>query len=101
MAFSATVRLFMQLLVRNKVKDFSKWYAYFEEDSAAAAEYGVTLVSIWQSADDPNDVFFLLDVEDVDRTNAFMARPESREMGIKSGVIDGEVHYLEAVPTGE
>ena len=88
----------MQLLVRNKVKDFSKWYAYFREDSVAAAENGVTLAAIWQTADDPNDVFFLLDVEDVDRANAFMARPESQEIGIKSGVIDGEFHYLEVVP---
>ncbi len=84
----------MQLLVRNKVKDFSTWYRYFEEDSAAAAEYGVTLSSLWRSADDPNNVFFLLNVEDVDRTNAFMARPESEEIGVKSGVIDGELHYL-------
>ncbi len=36
----------MQLLVRNKLKDFSTWYTHFEEDSAAAAEYGVTLVSL-------------------------------------------------------
>jgi len=43
----------MQLLVRNKVKDFSKWYAYFEADSATAAEYGVTLVCLWQTAGDP------------------------------------------------
>ncbi len=89
----------MQLLVRNKVKDFSKWYAYFKENSVAAAEQGLTLAALWQTVDDPNDVFFLLDVEDVDRANAFMARPESQEIGIKSGVIDGEFHYLEAVPT--
>ena len=87
----------MQLLVRNKVKDFSTWFGYFKGDSAAAAEYGVTLVHLWQTADDPNDVFFLLDVEDVDRANAFMARPESQEIGVKSGVIDGEVHFLNAV----
>ena len=88
----------MQLLVRNKVKDFPEWYAYFESDSAAAAEYGITLAGLWQTADDPNNVFFLLNVEDVDRANAFMARPESQEIGAKSGVIDGEFHYLEAVP---
>ena len=90
----------MQLLVRNKFKDFSIWHAYFQEDSAAAAAHGVTLAALWQTADDPNDVFFLLDVENVDRANAFMARPESQEIGIKSGVIDGEFHYLEAVPMG-
>lgn len=88
----------MQMLVRNKVKDFSKWHALFLSDSAAAAEYGVTLRSLWQSADDPNNVFFLLDVADVDQANAFMARPESRELGVKSGVIDGEFHYVEPVP---
>ena len=89
----------MQLLVRNKVKDFSTWYRYFaaDSDSVAAAEYGVTLVRLWQIADDPNDVFFLLDIEDVDRAKAFMARPESQELGVKSGVIDGEGHFLDAV----
>ncbi len=90
----------MQLLVRNKVKDFSKWYAYFEKDSDTAAEYGVTLAGLWRTSDDPNNVFFVLDVEDVDRANAFMGRPESQEIGVKSGVIDGEFHYLEAVPMG-
>jgi len=89
----------MQLLVRNKVKDFSKWHAYFMQDSGAAAKYGVTLARLWQTAEDPNNVFFLLDIEDIDRTNAFMARPESQEIGVKSGVIDGEFHYLEAVTT--
>ena len=90
----------MQLLVRNRVKDYSTWFAYFEEDSEAAAEYGLKLASLWQASDDPNNVFFILDVEDVDRANAFMARPESQEIGVKSGVIDGEFHYLEAVPIG-
>lgn len=90
----------MQMLVRNRVKDFSTWYPYLEEDSAAAAEYGVTLSSLWRAADDPNNVFFLLDIEDVNRADAFMARPQSRETGVKSGVIDGEFHYLEPVPRG-
>ena len=40
----------------------------------------------------------VLDIADVDRANAFMARPESQEMGVKSGVIDGEFHYIESVP---
>ena len=91
----------LQLLVRNRVKDFSEWYVYFMQDSATAGGYGVTLARLWQTADDPNNVFFLLDIKDVDRANAFMARPESQEIGVISGVIDGEFHYLEEVPPGD
>jgi hypothetical protein len=87
----------MQMLVRNRVEDFARWHALFLSDSLAAADYGVTLASLWQTTDDPNNVFFLLDVADVDRANAFMARPESQELGVKSGVIDGEFHYVEPV----
>jgi hypothetical protein len=87
----------MQLLVRNRVKDFSIWIEYFLEDSAVAGQYGVVLASLWQADGDPNNVFFLLDVEDMDRANAFMVRPESEEMGVRSGVIDGEFHYLNPV----
>ncbi len=87
----------MQLLVRNKVADFAAWRKYLEADRLAAAEYGLELVSLWQSMDDPNDVFFLLDVASVDRANLFMARPESQEIGQKSGVIDGDFHFLKPV----
>lgn len=90
----------MQLLARNRVQDFARWLQYFEADSEAAADYGLSVESLWHSADDPNDVFFLLDVEDRDRADAFMARPESQEIGVKSGVIEGDYHYLQAVPTG-
>ena len=44
-----------------------------------------------------NNVFFLLNVTDMERANAFMARPESAETGEKAGVIDGEVYFLEPV----
>lgn len=87
----------MQLLVRNKVADFAVWREYLEADRIPAAEYGLQLVSLWQSIDDPNEAFFLLDVEDVERANAFMARPESQEIGEKSGVIDGEFHFIKPV----
>ena len=87
----------MQLLVRNKVANFAVWREVFDADRARASEYGLKVARLWQSKDDPNEVFFLLDVADVDRANAFMARPESRESGEKSGVIDGEFYFLKPV----
>lgn len=84
----------MQLLVRNKVRNYAIWLDYFLADRDAAAAYGVTLAKLWQSADDPNTVYFLLNVASIARTNAFMERPESQQMGVDSGVIDGDVVYL-------
>ena len=87
----------MQLLARNRVKDFDTWRVYYEAQRGPAEEYGLKLVSLWQSKDDPNNVFFLFDVEDVAQADAFMARPESQEIGRRSGVIDGEYHYIQPV----
>jgi len=88
----------MQLLVRNKIADLSTWHSYFDGDRSLVAEVGVTLQHLWQTTDDPNDVFFLLDIKDIDSANAFMAKPESQELGVKSGVISREVHHLETLP---
>ena len=84
----------MQLLVRNKVANVAVWREYLEADRLVALEYGLQLVSLWYGVEDPNEVFFLLDVADIDRAKAFMARPESRDIGEKSGVIDGEFFFL-------
>jgi len=89
----------MQLLVRNRVKDFDIWYNVFMEDEARGAEYGLKLVSLWRSLDDPNNVFFLMEIESVARTQAFMAAPESQQAGERSGVIDGEFYFIENYPT--
>ena len=91
----------MQLLVRNRVRDFATWRKYFDEGSTLGAEYGVSLASMWQASDDPNNVFFLLDIESVEKTEAFMATPESHALGEKSGVLDGEAYYLNEVSTGQ
>ena len=87
----------MQLLVRNRVADFKTWLEAFDADRERAAGFGLAPAGIWQSKDDPNEVFFLLDVEDVDRADAFMAQPESRAVGQKAGVIDGDFHYIRRV----
>ena len=87
----------MQLLVRNRVADFATWLEVFLADAEPATAYGLKVTRLWRSADDPNNVFFLMDVDDVDRANAFMARPESRAAGEKSGVIDGEFYFVDPV----
>lgn len=84
----------LQLLVRNRVADYSRWRACFEEELAPAADYGLTLAALWQDAEDPNTIFFLFNLRSIEEARAFMARPESEAMGIRAGVLEGDFNFL-------
>ena len=88
----------MLLLVRNRVEDVDRWRRVFDGQSAAGAAAGLTVVRVWRSVDAADEVFFLLEVEDRARAEAFMASPESAAVGVEAGALDGEVHFLEAFP---
>ncbi len=87
----------MVLLVRNRVKDAGRWKRVFDAQAAAGAAAGLTVLQVWRSVDAPDQVFFLLDVEDRGRAEAYMASPEAAAVGVEAGALDGEVHFLEAL----
>jgi hypothetical protein len=85
----------MYLLCRNRVRDFATWKAVFDEHAESAhADAGLRLVNLWHAVDDRNNVFFLFEIDSIERAEAFMATPEAAEAGQRSGVIDGEYHFL-------
>ncbi len=84
----------MVLLVRNKVKDFDQWRRVFDSQAEAARAAGLNLIQMWRSVDDANEVFFLLEVEDRGRAEAFMSTPEAASTGSEAGVIEGDYHFL-------
>jgi hypothetical protein len=84
----------LYLLVRNEVEDVDRWLEVFRTEDAAAAEYGLSVEKVWQDAQEPGVVFFLMRAEIIERANEFMARPESAEVGKRAGVTGGAVHFL-------
>lgn len=87
----------MELLVRNRTKDYAVWRRVFDAQAGAGQAAGLTLRSLWRSADDPDEAFFVLAVEDRARAEAFMADPAAAEAGRESGVIDGDYWFVEPV----
>ena len=87
----------MMLLVRNKVKDVGHWTRLFGSQTEAARAAGLSLVKLWRSVDEPDQVYFVLEVEDRGKAEAFMSTPEAASVGHESGVIDGEFHFLETL----
>jgi len=83
------------MLCRNRVVDFDKWSRVFHSHDEAQREAGLRLVHLWRCVDEPNNVFFLLEVSSLERVHDFVNSPGSTEAGKESGVIDGEWYLVE------
>lgn len=86
----------MQMLVRNRVEDYTRWRQVFDKDTERGLAYGISLAHMWRCTEDPNNVFFVLNIGDLEKANEFLTSPESAESGEASGVLDGEFYYVES-----
>ncbi|MEK6322545.1 MAG: hypothetical protein AABN33_12790 [Acidobacteriota bacterium] len=85
----------IRMLCRNKIADFEKWKAVFDSHADAQREAGLRLEHLWRSVEDPNNIFFVFEVSDIEKARAFINAPEAEEAGRASGVLDGEYHFIE------
>lgn len=83
------------MLCRNRVEDYAKWRAVFDSHRDAHREVGLRLVNMWRSVEDPNNIFFLIEVASIEKATRFINSPESAKAGEESGVVDGEVNFVE------
>lgn len=83
-----------RLLCRNHVKDFTHWKAVFDSHASRHGSAGLELLHLWRDVNDPNQVWFIFQVENIPQAIAFMSTPESAKAGVEAGVIDGEYHFL-------
>ncbi len=86
------------MLCRNRVSDYSNWKAVFDSNAEAGRDAGLQLVNLWRSVDDPNNVFFMFEIANIDSARAFISNPAAEEAGKASGVVDGECHFVESAP---
>jgi len=87
----------MHMLCRNKVEDYEKWFGIFSSHDLAQRDSGLKLLQMWRDHSDSNDVWFIFEVTDADKANAFISSPDAQKAGKESGVIDGEYHFLNLV----
>lgn len=83
------------MLCRNRVKDYERWKSVFDSHLEAHRETGLRLLNLWRSMDEPNNVFFLFEVASLEKAQKFISASEAAEAGEISGVIDGEIHFVE------
>ena len=85
----------IHMYCRNRVADYGKWKAVFDSHLEAQHASGLRLVHLGREMDDPLNVFFLFEVTDLEKARAFVSDPVAAEAGRASGVIDGEIHFVE------
>ena len=84
------------LLVIENVEDFARWKQAFDDHVAAREASGCKGRFIFQNATDPNNVFILLEWDDVVQVRAFAELDSLRQAMQRGGVVGApEVFFLE------
>jgi hypothetical protein len=83
------------MLCRNRVTDFIKWKAIFDSQLSSQEDSGLILKDLWTELDNVNNVFFIFEVTNMQKAKELINDPESAKVGERSGVIDGECHFIE------
>ncbi|HVO72426.1 MAG TPA: antibiotic biosynthesis monooxygenase [Ignavibacteriaceae bacterium] len=93
----------VHILVHHKVEDFKKWKPIFDKHSSFRSENGSKGGKIFQSADNPNDLFVLLEWESIESLQKFSQSDSLKEAMKESGVVGmPEVYFIkEAAATSK
>jgi hypothetical protein len=81
-AQQAGVRMFVRL----EVVQFSEWVKTYDAFAPARKAAGITQSTLWQSADDPNDVTIINEFPTLEQARAFAASGELRDAMRNSGL---------------
>jgi hypothetical protein len=87
----------MFLVCRNRVTSFARWKRVFDAHRAAHRAAGLTLRQLTRGLDDKNQVFFMFEIESIEKARGFINDPAAAEAGKTAGVLDGEYHFVESV----
>jgi hypothetical protein len=88
----------LYMICRNRLARFEKWKRVIDSHANAHRGAGIHLRHLWREVEDPNNVFFVFEVDDIQRARAFISAPEAAEAGKTAGVLDGEYHFAEDLP---
>ena len=72
----------------HKVKEYSKWRPIFDSDEERRLSYGIKVKSLSANQQDPNDIHFLFEFENMDQFNACFQSPELAHLMEEAGVLE-------------
>jgi heme-degrading monooxygenase HmoA len=83
------------ILVHHKVADYGKWKPVFDSHASFRSQNGSKGGTVFQNANDPNDVFILLEWESLESLQKFSQSDNLKEAMKESGVVGmPEVYFI-------
>jgi heme-degrading monooxygenase HmoA len=84
------------LLVRHRVEDYERWKSVFDGHGATREQSGSRGGRVFRNADDPDEVFILLEWDHLDRARRFTASEDLHDTMRGAGVADRpDMYYLQ------
>jgi heme-degrading monooxygenase HmoA len=83
------------ILVHIKVRSFAQWKPAFDSHEATRKNIGSKGVQVFQSAEDPSEIFILFEWDSVDNAKKFLASDDLKKAMEQGGVVEmHHVHFL-------
>lgn len=74
-------------IIQHEVRDFKEWKKVFDEDQPNVVKAGATLVGIYTSVNNPNDVTMIYEAPNVELYDTLMSDPHRQAEIQRAGVI--------------
>ena len=88
------------ILVHHQVKNYNNWKAVFDEHTDVRAQSGSKGGKVFRNANNPNDLFILLEWDNLDNAKKFTQSENLGETMQRAGVVGmPDVCYLEEAVT--
>jgi len=89
------------LIIRHKVEDYDRWKPIFDDHGPTRAEFGSTGYQLLRSADDPNELVMIVEINDLDKARELVASDDLREKMQRAGVAgQPDIVFLEEIERG-
>jgi hypothetical protein len=86
------------ILIHHKIEDYGKWKPAFDAHSSYRAENGSMGGKVFRNADDPNDLFILLEINSIDNAKKFVSSDATKEAMKNAGVIGmPEIYFVDEI----
>jgi heme-degrading monooxygenase HmoA len=86
------------ILIRHKVEDYGKYKTIFDQDAANRKASGSLGGQLFHNANNPNEVVFLCEWDDLEKAQQFSQSDDLREKMQQAGVSDHpDVYFLEEI----